>query len=66
MAILAIAHSYGLDVVAEGVETAEQAELLKALGCQHAQGFHFAHPPPAAEFTRLLEQRKLPGVERVS
>ena len=44
MAILAIADTYGLDVVAEGIETAEQAEVLKELGCPQGQGYHFARP----------------------
>ena len=59
MAILAIADTYGLDVVAEGIETAEQAELLKTLGCQQGQGYHFARPVPADELTRLLERGRM-------
>ena len=39
-----MAQALGLDVVAEGVETAEQAATLAALGCPFAQGFHFARP----------------------
>jgi EAL domain-containing protein (putative c-di-GMP-specific phosphodiesterase class I) len=38
----------GLDVVAEGVERAPQAELLRDMGCPMAQGFHFGRPVPAA------------------
>ena len=60
MAILAIADTYGLDVVAEGIETAEQAEVLKELGCPQGQGYHFARPVPAAQLTSLLELGKLP------
>jgi diguanylate cyclase (GGDEF)-like protein/PAS domain S-box-containing protein len=60
MAILSIADTYGLDVVAEGIETAEQAELLKELGCPQGQGYHFARPVPAAQLTSLLEIGKLP------
>jgi diguanylate cyclase (GGDEF)-like protein/PAS domain S-box-containing protein len=41
-AIIALAHTLGMDVVAEGVETAEQAKLLTELGCEYAQGFHFS------------------------
>ena len=59
MAILAIADTYGLDVVAEGIETAEQAELLKTLGCQQGQGYHFGRPVPAPELTRLLQWGKM-------
>ncbi len=49
-AILAMAKSLGLSVVAEGVETSEQAELLRTRACAHAQGFLFGHPVSAADF----------------
>lgn len=55
-AILAMAGALNIEVVAEGVERAGQAELLKGLGCRLAQGFHFGRPVPAAEFTALLEK----------
>jgi diguanylate cyclase (GGDEF)-like protein/PAS domain S-box-containing protein len=42
--ILALAHTLGMTVVAEGVETSEQAAHLKALGCEYAQGFLFSRP----------------------
>ncbi len=48
-AILALAHSMGLDVVAEGIESEDQRELLSALGCGYGQGFLFAHPAPLIE-----------------
>jgi len=54
-AIIAISHSLGLKVVAEGVETAEQLVFLKSLGCDGAQGYYFSRPVPADEFVRLLE-----------
>jgi diguanylate cyclase (GGDEF)-like protein/PAS domain S-box-containing protein len=43
-AIVALAHNLGMDVVAEGVETARQLSQLQALGCESAQGFHFSEP----------------------
>lgn len=45
-----LALNMGIDVVAEGVETAEQAALLKEWGCRYAQGYYFSKPLPAAEF----------------
>lgn len=45
--IILMAHSLGLDVTAEGVETAAQATRLISLGCDYLQGYHFARPEPA-------------------
>jgi EAL domain-containing protein (putative c-di-GMP-specific phosphodiesterase class I)/ActR/RegA family two-component response regulator len=54
-AIISIAHRLGRAVVAEGVETAEQAAHLSRLGCEYAQGFHFGFPVSAAHLgPRLL------------
>jgi diguanylate cyclase (GGDEF)-like protein/PAS domain S-box-containing protein len=53
-AIIAIAHSLGLEVVAEGVETPEQLAFLRALGCDSAQGYYFSRPVPPEEFAELL------------
>jgi len=53
-AIVSLAHSLHLKVVAEGVETAEQLELLKRLGCDQYQGFCFSPAVPAAQFSALL------------
>jgi predicted signal transduction protein with EAL and GGDEF domain len=53
-AIAAMAGALGLDVVAEGVETVEQAEEAWALGCCWAQGYYFARPAPPAEVESLL------------
>ncbi len=47
-AILALAQSAGLEVIAEGIETTTQREALRALGCRLGQGFLFAHPAPLA------------------
>jgi diguanylate cyclase (GGDEF)-like protein len=55
-AILGLAGTLGLAVVAEGVETAEQAARLHALGCELGQGFYFGRPQSAAELTALLEK----------
>jgi diguanylate cyclase (GGDEF)-like protein len=49
-----LGHNLGLTVVAEGVEGAEHVSALRALGCDIAQGYHYARPMPDAEFTALL------------
>ena len=53
-AIVAMARSLNIQVVAEGIETWQQLEILRNMGCQFAQGFLFAKPSPAAEATRYL------------
>jgi EAL domain-containing protein (putative c-di-GMP-specific phosphodiesterase class I) len=47
---IAIAHSMGLNVIAEGVETQEQKEMLNSLGCTTYQGYLFSKPIPSKEF----------------
>ncbi len=53
-AIIVMAHKLGLKVIAEGVETQTQYELLRAAGCDYAQGYLFSRPVPAADFDQLL------------
>lgn len=50
--IIALAESLGLDVIAEGTETADQCRVLARLGCHVYQGYYFGKPAPAAEFAR--------------
>jgi EAL domain-containing protein (putative c-di-GMP-specific phosphodiesterase class I) len=52
--IIAMAQSLNLDVIAEGVETEEQRQLLFNKGCAHFQGYLFAKPVPLEEFERAL------------
>lgn len=52
--VVGIAHALELDVVVEGVETAEQAEQARALGIDYAQGFFFGRPGPLAEVLARL------------
>jgi diguanylate cyclase (GGDEF)-like protein len=54
-AVIHLAQALGLHAVAEGVETAEQAELLRSLGYPAAQGYHFARPMPAGELSAVLD-----------
>jgi len=56
-AILSLGHILKLAIIAEGVETAAQAELLKAWGCDEFQGFLFSRPVPPEEFAGLLKSR---------
>lgn len=48
--IVAMAHDINMTVVAEGVETAEQARVLKDIGCDVAQGFYYSYPMPIERF----------------
>ena len=53
-AIIVMAHELGMQVIAEGVETAQQRDLLTAAGCDYAQGYLFARPMPALEFETFM------------
>lgn len=53
-AVISLAHSFGLQVIAEGVENEAQLAFLAAQGCDQAQGYRFARPMPAPEFARAL------------
>ena len=60
-AVLGLGESFGLDVVAEGVETAEQAALLEGLGCRQAQGYLYAMPMRGDELTQWILERHTEG-----
>jgi predicted signal transduction protein with EAL and GGDEF domain len=53
--ILSLGSNLGMEVVAEGVETAEQVSLLKSLGCEYAQGYFFSRPLDSSAVTRTLQ-----------
>lgn len=53
-AIIAMAKSLRMEIVAEGIETLEQGEFLRANGCDKAQGFYYSKPQPAAQMWELL------------
>ena len=52
--IITLGHHLGMDVIAEGIETAGQAQKLTALSCEYGQGYFFAKPLPAKEAEALL------------
>ncbi|MFC5468057.1 EAL domain-containing protein [Cohnella suwonensis] len=56
-AIVAMAHSLELDVIAEGVETREQFAIMRELQCDWIQGYYFCKPMPSEEFERYLDER---------
>jgi EAL domain-containing protein (putative c-di-GMP-specific phosphodiesterase class I) len=55
-AIIAMAEALKLEVIAEGVETREQVQLLQRRGCQMMQGYYFSRPLAAAKMTALLAE----------
>jgi diguanylate cyclase (GGDEF)-like protein len=57
-AIISLAHSLKLKVVAEGVESTEQLEFLKTLGCDQYQGFHYSKALPVSEFEALVRSKR--------
>ena len=56
-AIIVMAHKLGIKVIAEGIETQEQCDLLIAAGCDYGQGYLFSRPVSADEFEKLLVTR---------
>jgi diguanylate cyclase (GGDEF)-like protein/PAS domain S-box-containing protein len=58
-ASIGLAHDLGLDVIVEGVETAEQLELIRSFGGHKVQGFYFSKPLPAGEMAALLRAGKM-------
>ncbi len=53
--IIGLGQNMGLNIIAEGVETREEAALLRDMGCEAAQGYHFAKPLPEAQVIELLK-----------
>jgi diguanylate cyclase (GGDEF)-like protein len=54
-AIIVMAHKLGLKVIAEGIETEDQRQILTNAGCDYAQGYLFSRPVPPEEFEKLLK-----------
>lgn len=55
--IISLGQSMNFNLVAEGIETAEHATKLLAMGCSNGQGYHYSKPLPAAEFIEYLRQK---------
>jgi EAL domain-containing protein (putative c-di-GMP-specific phosphodiesterase class I) len=60
--VLSLARALGLQVVAEGVETADQVDRLRRVGCDLMQGYYFGKPMPAEDVETFLQQALLVGV----
>ncbi|MDX5476113.1 MAG: DUF4084 domain-containing protein [Bacillaceae bacterium] len=56
--IISLSKSLQLDIVAEGVETKEQLDILKRMGCKQFQGYYFSKPVTEVEVTKLLRENK--------
>lgn len=57
-AIITMSHSFGIEVVAEGVETQGQQEMLERMGCDIIQGYHFARPLDRAMLLDFVSSRR--------
>ena len=65
MSTIALAHSLGMRVVAEGVETRAQLEILQKNQCDEVQGFFFSQPLPAAAVQAFLQNRREEQLRRL-
>ncbi len=65
-AIITLAHSLKLKVIAEAVETDDQLQSLRALQCDQMQGYLYSRPIPAEEMTKLLRESQVSGHDRVT
>ncbi len=64
--IVALGQALQLTTVAEGVETSEQADLLRGMGCEHAQGYLFSRPIPLRSLEALMESQEATGANPVA
>jgi diguanylate cyclase (GGDEF)-like protein len=65
-AVVAMAHSLGMNVTAEGVETAEQASFLRAIDCDKQQGYLYSRPVGASAYARSLYDAQMIGMAKAS
>ncbi|MBW2712748.1 MAG: EAL domain-containing protein [Deltaproteobacteria bacterium] len=61
-AIILMAHSLGLEIVAEGIETEAQKEFIREHGCRFAQGYLYSRPVPADQISKMLVERRDPTI----
>jgi EAL domain-containing protein (putative c-di-GMP-specific phosphodiesterase class I) len=57
-AIIVMAHKLGIKVIAEGIETIEQRDLLTRAGCDYGQGYLFSHPLSVVEFEKFFNGKQ--------
>ena len=57
--VINLAKTLKMATIAEGIETADQAEYLKRMGCESAQGYLFAKPVPVADAARMVAARRV-------
>ncbi|MDO5562293.1 MAG: EAL domain-containing protein [Synergistaceae bacterium] len=62
--VIRMAHWLKLPLIAEGVETKDQADYLKSLGCLYMQGYYFARPRPAEDFEKILAQSSIAKTDK--
>ncbi len=65
-AIIAMAHSLKMSVIAEGVESGQQLAMLRDMGCEEIQGFYYSRPLPEADFALLLQAGTLSGRDDIT
>jgi EAL domain-containing protein (putative c-di-GMP-specific phosphodiesterase class I) len=58
--VIALAHGLGIEVVAEGIETAGQLAILRDLVCDRGQGYYYARPQPPEKLAALLAAGSVP------
>ena len=56
--LVRMAKKLGMHTIAEGIETKEQGDFLRSVGCEYGQGYYYARPMPADAFTNLLMARE--------
>jgi EAL domain-containing protein (putative c-di-GMP-specific phosphodiesterase class I) len=65
-ALVQVASRLGVQVIAEGIETNEEADVCRQLGCVFGQGFLFGHPAPAENFTKVQKERTVVESDKLS